>query len=87
MPSCRSCAAPIRWTVTTFGKPLPVDAAPDPTGNVVQVDTVEHRARSGGPLEVVPLVRVEPPGMFPDGRPRWQPHFATCKQADQWRKP
>lgn len=31
---CNYCAAPIRWITTSTGKSMPVDAAPDPNGNV-----------------------------------------------------
>lgn len=34
MIQCRACGAPIRWVRTTRGKSMPLDAEPDPTGNV-----------------------------------------------------
>ncbi|WP_371658018.1 hypothetical protein [Streptomyces sp. NBC_00280] len=30
---CHICGIPIRWTVTDARKRLPVDLAPDPSGN------------------------------------------------------
>lgn len=35
---CRSCQAEVIWTVTAKGKRMPVDATPNPAGNVVLVD-------------------------------------------------
>lgn len=34
MSKCRSCQAPIRWIRTAVGKPMPLDFAPSPNGNV-----------------------------------------------------
>lgn len=36
--TCRSCGAPIIWAHTPNGKSMPLDAEPDPTGNIVLDD-------------------------------------------------
>jgi hypothetical protein len=72
---CRSCGAPILWVLTTHGKRMPLDAEPDPAGNV-SLD--QHRVatvHTGGSLAFLAVVNE-----------RWMPHHATCPQADQWRK-
>lgn len=72
--SCRSCAAPIIWAVTTNGKFMPVDAYPTDDGNVELVDGTPPRAIVHGqpPLGLVGELRL--------------PHHASCPQADQWRR-
>lgn len=35
---CRSCGAPIIWGVTIRGKRIPIDAEPDPKGNMGLID-------------------------------------------------
>lgn len=72
---CRSCGAPIRWAQTASGKPMPLNAAADPQGLFALVDAED-------PREVPRAVsgRRLPPGE------RWTSHFATCPQADSWRK-
>lgn len=75
---CSSCAAPIRWCKFPSGKPHPLNAEPDPTGNIfVAADgtvvlgvTKEARATIGlGAGEL------------------YKSHFATCKFAAQHRSP
>lgn len=72
---CRSCGADVIWAVTTNDKRMPVDAEPtyDGRANLVLVETLFP----GGQ----PLARSVPPG---EGT--HTSHFATCKQADEWRK-
>lgn len=68
---CRyeGCGREIVWAVTTAkGKPIPLDPAPNPAGNVEIV---------GGPQPVVAKVYKGPPGMF-DTWVAWMPHHATC---------
>lgn len=45
MSRCRSCGAEILWAVTTSGKRMPVDATPEPYGNV-QLETVDGVLRA-----------------------------------------
>jgi hypothetical protein len=71
---CRSCEAPIAWTVTTNGKKMPVDA-----------DTVA--ASSGFRLEdedsEEPLARFVPKAQ--PGERLYVSHFSTCPNAGDWR--
>ena len=82
---CRSCGAPIWWAHTTAGRLIPVDSEPTPGGNVVATGRQTIHDTSGNPV-TRPEVRVEEPGMFPDDRLRYVAHFATCPNADEWRK-
>lgn len=74
MPAaCRSCSAPIEWARTVNGRLIPLDAEPDPAGNVLLEDVQGSRvahvlgARGDVPFELAHL----------DG-PRYMPHHATC---------
>lgn len=69
---CRFCRAPIYWTRTTSGRPMAVNAAPDPNGGLLLSD------RDG-----VLLAQVVPASMGSTVRHR--PHFATCPNAKDWR--
>jgi hypothetical protein len=75
MPSeCRTCGAPIQWATTPAGRPIPLDVDPVEGGNIA-LDTA-----SGVPVAVIGAVD------NPDGYPRYRSHFATCPQADHWRR-
>lgn len=70
---CRSCGAPIIWAMTGRGKTMPVDARPDPKGNVaVVIDGGTIRAIVGAT-----------PGST--GR-RHLSHFVTCPDAAKHRR-
>ncbi len=79
---CRSCGAPIVWTITeAASESMPVDADPSPSGTVrlLEVDNV-----------VIPVARVCPDStrdLFDpsDDGSRHVSHFATCPNADEWR--
>lgn len=73
---CSSCRRACRWTVSTKGKRLPLDPAPEPDGTialadvegetvgvVVSGDLLEHLRRRGAKL--------------------YRSHFATCPHADR----
>ena len=66
---CRACGAPIFMALTRNGKAMPIDAAPDPAGNVEL--TFNDRARPFA------TVHAGPPGMLDEWEP-WMPHFASC---------
>lgn len=68
---CRGCGAEIRWALTEAGRRIPLDAVPDPAGNI---ELVKAGARVIGP-----------PGMLPDDRVRWMPHHATCPNVSDFR--
>jgi hypothetical protein len=75
---CRSCNAPVIWAVTNGGKTMPVDAVPVEDGNV------ELRPGRYG-RGAVATVLSGPPLFAPS--PLRKSHFATCVDADAWRKP
>jgi hypothetical protein len=75
--ACRSCDAAIVWATSSGGKPMPVDAEVSEDGNV------ELSMQPGlfvGPVATV----VTGPTLF--GKSRRKAHFATCKDAEQWRR-
>lgn len=77
MPKCRSCNAEIVWCRTPKGGQMPVDAQPDPDGNLVM------DAGQGATPECRPLKNSEKadhPGPF------HKSHFATCPNAKDHRK-
>ena len=76
MANCRSCDAPIRWVRWQESrKIMPLDAEPASDGNVVIVDGHTHG-------DGTPLVRTAKDG----DAMRFKSHFATCKQAGDWRR-
>ena len=78
--ACSSCGAAVIWTTTHNGKRMPVDAEPVEDGNV--------RLRQEGDRVVAEYPGKEHPGLFDDvDRARYVSHFATCPQAQSWRRP
>ena len=78
--NCRSCHAPIVWARTAFnGTPIPIDRDPTAEGNVVLTSAQDGSNR---------LVAT----VLPPGDPRidvevtYTSHFATCPDADQFRR-
>jgi hypothetical protein len=72
---CRSCDAPIVWTITTKGKSMPVDA--DPIRAARGFRLAEHDGD-----EVVATFTAAPDA----GEKLYQSHFAACEQAATWRQ-
>lgn len=64
---CRSCNAPVIWTITAQGKRMPVDAEPRSDGEIELRD---------GPGSAPVAVYA---GAATDGSARYVSHFATCK--------
>jgi hypothetical protein len=63
--NCRSCQAPIFWTVTEAGKSMPVDAQPSLQGNlIVSYDDKGAHSRVAKGTDRAGL--------------RYTSHFATC---------
>lgn len=86
MARCRSCGAPIRWAVTTHGRMMPLDAEPNPDGNVTF--TGRRRPSRAGDAPEVHVHAVGQRGLDVEDAPdRYMPHHATCPQADDWRNP
>lgn len=77
-PQCRSCGAKILFLRTPKGKWLPVDAEPHDEGTVLNVPR-----RGGDPLaRVFTLAEIKR-----RGGQAYRPHFQTCPNADEHRKP
>ena len=68
---CRSCQAPVKWVTTEAGRAMPLDAEPDPGGNVEIVAGNQARVHRQTPMV---------------GGPFYMPHHATCPQGREWRK-
>jgi hypothetical protein len=78
--TCRSCGAAVIWLAISPGaRAMPIDAEPHADGNVL-ADLVTRRGivLSAGSLEVV---RIDTPD-----EPLYRSHFATCPDADAWRR-
>lgn len=84
--TCRSCGAEIWWAHTTAGRLIPVDSEPVDDGNVVATGRQTQQSTVSNAIVTRPEVKVEEPGLFPDDRLRYVAHFATCPNADEWRK-
>lgn len=74
MSRCRSCDAEVRWARTSAGKRMPLDAEPDPNGNVELVGE--------GMMEVAVVHSQQSMG----AGVRYMPHHATCPDAAEWRR-
>jgi hypothetical protein len=72
---CHSCGAVVVWAVTDAGKRMPVDPDPTVVGNLI----LERRDGQDRVTSAPPVATSEPK--------RWVSHFATCPQANAWRKP
>ncbi len=71
--NCNSCQARVMWIKTAAtGKPMPLDAEPNPNGSIVIRDGLAHVLKTGALL--VP------------GERRFTSHFATCPNAAGHRK-
>lgn len=75
--TCKGCDAPIHWAQVVGGKRVPIDPDPVDNGNLVLVSLAPGERR-----EVRYLRRGEDAG----DAPRYVSHFATCPQAEQFRK-
>lgn len=72
MNRCKSCGVALVWAKTIDGRTMPLNASPDPTGNIELV---------GGLVKV--LRKTDPP---PAPENRYLAHFATCPAAQRFRK-
>lgn len=75
MSSCRSCGAEITWARTPANKAMPLDAEPNPAGNVMLAD---GGAQVLGPLELSGLTDAEREELR-------MPHHATCPDGAAWK--
>lgn len=77
---CRGCAEPIEWARTDKNdRWTPINAEPDPAGNLVVVDVMPN-----GTKRVRTLANAEQGGLFAETR--YMPHHATCSSVGQFRK-
>jgi hypothetical protein len=70
---CRSCGSSIIWAVTDSGKRMPVDARSHADGKL------RLRVDSDGTVHVFYDTTTSP-------YPKFRAHFATCPDADGWRR-
>jgi hypothetical protein len=72
---CSSCAADIVWCITRNDKRMPVDAEPNPKGNIVltERDSAAPSASYVGSFEQTDA-------------PRYFSHFMTCEFAETHRR-
>lgn len=73
---CRTCQAPMIWTVTDRCKDMPVDAQPSKDGNLALTLDDKGRVRS----------RVVAPHLAFGRKDLHLSHFVRCPQADKWRR-
>lgn len=81
-----SCGAELLWVATRNGKMQPLNAEPEPTGNVQMVEPMSFRSTPRGALRqsrVLPKAELE--GMLPIEGDRFMPHHATCPDVQQYR--
>lgn len=71
---CRSCENKILWLMTTKGKLIPLNACPVRDGNMV----IENHGSGLLAVAFQPLIH--------GSHQRYVSHFATCPDADDWRK-
>jgi hypothetical protein len=80
--NCRSCGAEIVWVrLMPTGARAPVDAQTDLDGNLL----LEEAAIAGDPPTAVLVSRARAAELV-GTKPLFRSHFASCPQAEQWRK-
>jgi hypothetical protein len=75
---CRSCNAPIIWTVTERGKAMPVDAEPAEGGNLAIDWDIPGQLRVRS--------RVVKPHLAFGRKDLHRSHFVLCPDAAKWRQ-
>lgn len=80
MSVCRSCSARIRWANTTTGSTMPVDADPDPNGNVTLLVDENTRRTMAHVATGDELARARAAGEA------HMSHFVTCPDAGKHRR-
>jgi len=76
MPFCSTCKRPILWARSEHGRPIPIDPAPRPDGNIVL-----RPIAVGAEL----LAHVVTAGEETDEQ-RYASHFSTCPEAETHRR-
>jgi hypothetical protein len=82
--ACKSCGAEIIWVKTEAGKAIPLDAEPTEGGNIIVQVLGPDREIAHVETAVEKVERHNCP--IPAGRVAFVSHFATCPQANAWRK-
>lgn len=80
---CRSCHQDILWAVTRSGKKMPVDAVAD-MRPIASGGGQFVLALHGGEYGELKAEKWQPE--HGEKRNRYTSHFASCKQAGDWRK-
>ena len=75
--TCRSCQGSIEWATMPTGRLMPIDALPDPSGNLAVKRDERRELRGRVVTDAEPLRGDEKPATS---------HFATCPNADQHRR-
>lgn len=83
MSACRSCSARVVWAKTTNGKRIPLDAV-DQGGRDVPITSDEGNLEPTGRYSSDGSMVVT---VVPAGEGEYRSHFASCPEADQWRRP
>jgi hypothetical protein len=77
---CRSCRAPIIWlTIRPLGRRMPIDTEPAPDGNIIA--DLTQAVGVVIPNAALPQMRADTPD-----EPFYRSHFATCPDANRWRR-
>lgn len=79
MARCRSCGAEIVWATSPTGKAMPLNAKPDPMGNV-------RVFGPSGARSAVVLAGEKLDAARSHGASLFMPHHATCPDGRAWRK-
>ena len=77
--ACRSCGAAAIWAMTTKGRMMLVDAEPSDEGNVLLVERP-------GQMPQAQVMTKRDQGSLLELEPLRMAHFATCPNADSWRR-
>lgn len=80
MSSCRACYAEVLWLANErTGKKNPIDAKPNPQGNIERVGENQYRILTKKQLEMGQ-------GLFGEPVERYMSHFATCTDPQYFRR-
>ena len=86
---CKGCGAKIVWALTARGKRMALDAEPAASGTFFITGTTTVTGEDTNiPLTFkIPEPKPEGPRFTPFPGPRYVPHWVTCPNRDDFRKP
>lgn len=86
--NCEACGAPVIWVANDkTGKVAPIDLRPDPAGNILLNWSAGRPMAPPTSYTVLGKPDAVTPSLFEDDtRPRYTSHFATCPNADHYRR-